>query len=52
MTVAWKVYVGSRFIGIIETNYKFAVKYWKSRGSQFELRPYNEKHLRFPNYNS
>jgi hypothetical protein len=28
----WKVYLGKRFIGIIETNYPFACKYWAEYG--------------------
>ena len=48
MTIAilpdsWKVMCGKRFTGIIETNYKYASKYWKERsritGKKFKLVP-------------
>lgn len=35
----WQVCRGSVWIGIVETNYAWAVKYWRPRG--FNLRPHN-----------
>jgi len=37
---SWYVYINNRYTGIIETNYKYASNYWKSRyhNERVELR--------------
>jgi hypothetical protein len=46
----WKVYNGKRFIGIIESNYDYAITYWKTKG--YTLKPYNDNHLEWNKENS
>jgi len=37
--IGYRVYLHSVFIGIVETNYQWAKKYWASRGKHYWLMP-------------
>ena len=43
----WKVYKNGKFLGVVETNWEWASKYWAGRKG-CELVPWNDKHLVYP----
>ena len=46
MNNCWMVCNGKKWIGVIETNFEFAIRFWTKKG--LNLFPWNDSYLNYP----